>query len=131
MRLTMLLDSYSRGNLDPQQNVHTGGVPSASVPVAPKQDVNSTYGASNAAFDQLLDGLLPCRVEDAELWFAERASDVEQAKTLCQQCPLRAGCLQGALDRSEPWGVWGGEVFVDGRVVAAKRGRGRPRKVQE
>ena len=32
--------------------------------------------------------------------------------------------------RREPWGVWGGEVFVEGRVVAVKRGRGRPRKVQ-
>ncbi|OZB46955.1 MAG: transcription factor WhiB, partial [Cellulomonas sp. 14-74-6] len=29
---------------------------------------------------------------------------------------------------AEPWGVWGGEVFVAGQVVAVKRGRGRPRK---
>lgn len=37
-------------------------------------------------------------------------------------------CLQSALDRQEPWGVWGGQSLVDGRIVARKRGRGRPRK---
>ena len=83
---------------------------------------------SNTEFDRLMSGLLPCRVQDPELWFAEQASGVERAKALCQQCPVRIQCLDGALDRGEPWGVWGGQVLVDGRVVAAKRGRGRPRK---
>ena len=36
-------------------------------------------------------------------------------------------CLEGALSRSEPCGVWGGQLFDDGRVVAQKRGVGRPR----
>ena len=56
---------------------------------------------------------------------------VEQAKALCRTCPIRDACLTGALEREEPWGVWGGEVFVGGRVVATKRGRGRPRKQTE
>lgn len=73
---------------------------------------------------------LPCQMTDTmDLWFAERGEDVERAKAMCAACPLRAQCLDGALDRREPWGVWGGEVFVDGTVVARKRGRGRPRKV--
>ncbi len=38
-----------------------------------------------------------------------------------------AECLAGALERREPWGVWGGELFVSGVVVARKRPRGRPR----
>jgi WhiB family redox-sensing transcriptional regulator len=37
-------------------------------------------------------------------------------------------CLQGALERREPWGVWGGELFANGAVLAHKRRRGRPRK---
>ncbi|MGP5079461.1 WhiB family transcriptional regulator, partial [Brachybacterium alimentarium] len=37
-------------------------------------------------------------------------------------------CRQGALDREEPWGVWGGAIFDAGRIIAVKRGRGRPRK---
>lgn len=75
------------------------------------------------------ESTLPCQdLATADLWFAERTADVEQAKALCQSCPIKADCLDGALARAEPWGVWGGEVFVDGVVVARKRGRGRPRK---
>jgi WhiB family redox-sensing transcriptional regulator len=72
--------------------------------------------------------LIPCRVNDAELWFAESPADVEFAKTLCRSCPVREACLAGALDRREPWGVWGGELFIAGVVVPRKRPRGRPRK---
>ena len=71
---------------------------------------------------------LPCRENDGELWFAELPADVERAKTLCQGCPLQTQCLDGALRRREPWGVWGGELLVQGTVVARKRPRGRPRK---
>jgi WhiB family redox-sensing transcriptional regulator len=71
---------------------------------------------------------LPCRVSDPELFFAESPRDVETAKAMCLDCPLRQTCLDGALERREPWGVWGGELFVSGVVVARKRPRGRPRK---
>ena len=71
---------------------------------------------------------LPCRVYDPELWFAESPSDVEYAKALCVDCPVRALCLDGALERREPWGVWGGELFLQGVVIPRKRPRGRPRK---
>jgi WhiB family redox-sensing transcriptional regulator len=71
---------------------------------------------------------LPCRVEDPELWFAESPAQLEQAKTFCADCPVRDACLAGAIDRGEPWGVWGGEIFDHGVVIARKRPRGRPRK---
>lgn len=70
---------------------------------------------------------LPC-TEDAELFFAEAPADVEAAKALCQGCRIRAACLEGALERREPWGVWGGELLLRGTVVPRKRPRGRPRK---
>lgn len=71
---------------------------------------------------------LPCRVEDPELWFAENPADLETAKTLCAECPIRQTCLAEALQRREPWGVWGGEILDHGVVIARKRPRGRPRK---
>ena len=71
---------------------------------------------------------LPCHAVDPDLWFAESPTDVEAAKALCAPCPLRTACLAGALERREPWGVWGGELVLAGVVVPRKRPRGRPRK---
>ena len=70
---------------------------------------------------------LPC-TDDPELFFAEAPADVEAAKALCQGCRIRVACLEGALERREPWGVWGGELLLRGTVVPRKRPRGRPRK---
>ena len=80
------------------------------------------------AVDTVTSDRLPCRVNDPELWFAESPADVEFAKALCLACPVRQLCLGSALDRREPWGVWGGELFIQGAIVARKRPRGRPRK---
>lgn len=85
--------------------------------------------ADSAAFATgVADEQLPCRVNDPELFFADSPEDVEYAKSLCQTCPVRLECLNGALERREPWGVWGGQWFVQGVVVPRKRPRGRPRK---
>lgn len=70
---------------------------------------------------------LPCG-DDPELFFAESPDDVEYAKSLCLGCPARMACLSGAVERREPWGVWGGELFLRGEIVPRKRPRGRPRK---
>ena len=72
---------------------------------------------------------LPC-MDDPELFFAESPEDVEYAKALCRGCPARIACLSGAAERSEPWGVWGGELFLRGEIVPRKRPRGRPRKTE-
>ena len=72
--------------------------------------------------------VLPCHVGDPDLWFAETPADLEHAKTLCVSCPIRRQCLSAALERAEPWGVWGGEIFERGAIVRRKRPRGRPRK---
>jgi WhiB family transcriptional regulator, redox-sensing transcriptional regulator len=70
---------------------------------------------------------LPCR-SDPELFFADAPEDVRLAKALCGLCPVRQACLAGALQRREPCGVWGGELFLRGAIIAGKRPRGRPPK---
>ncbi|MDQ2816078.1 MAG: WhiB family transcriptional regulator [Actinomycetota bacterium] len=72
---------------------------------------------------------LPC-AEDPELFFAESPQDVETAKAMCWGCKARLACLTGALERREPWGVWGGELLMRGAIVPRKRPRGRPRKTE-
>jgi WhiB family redox-sensing transcriptional regulator len=73
------------------------------------------------------EGRLACAV-DPDLFFAEAPADVERAKALCLDCPFRQACLDGAIERREPWGVWGGQLVVHGVIVPRKRPRGRPRK---
>ena len=70
---------------------------------------------------------LPCHNADPDLFFDEAADRVAAAKSLCGTCPMQAACLEAALSRSEPCGVWGGELFVEGQTVVAKRTVGRPR----
>ena len=72
---------------------------------------------------------IPCREGDLDLWFAESPALLEAAKRACRRCPVQEACLAQAIARAEPWGVWGGEIFERGAVIARKRPRGRPRKV--
>jgi WhiB family redox-sensing transcriptional regulator len=60
------------------------------------------------------------------LFFSEEFVDIQRAKAICSTCTSKVTCLSGALERSEPWGVWGGELLEEGRVCATKRPRGRP-----
>lgn len=73
-------------------------------------------------------GEIPCQSDDPDIWFADTPDGVEFAKALCVSCPVIDACLAGALARRESAGVWGGQLFIDGVVVARKRPRGRPRK---
>ena len=62
------------------------------------------------------------------LFFSEELQDIAAAKRLCAACPVLAECLEGAMARREPWGVWGGQLLLQGAVIPRKRPRGRPRK---
>jgi len=62
------------------------------------------------------------------LFFSEQLDDIARARAICAKCPVREACLEGARARREPWGVWGGHLFLNGKVLSIKRPRGRPRK---
>ena len=76
-----------------------------------------------------LDDQLPCHRENPQLWFSDQPADLQLAKEYCQPCAMRRVCLAGAIERHEPHGVWGGEIFAHGAIITEKRPRGRPRKV--
>lgn len=109
-------------------------------------DRNSADGATTAAADPIgkalgierhpVDALIAKRARCADprstyapLFFSENPLDTARAKAICARCTVRDPCLSRALDRKEPYGVWGGEFVLEGKVIAVKRGRGRPRKV--
>ncbi len=65
------------------------------------------------------------------IFFSDEIPDIRRAKQICRGCPVRIVCLQGAGDRREPAGVWGAELFVNGKILPVKRPRGRPPKHKE
>jgi len=102
-------------------------------PTDPAGSALAGLGAPDREIESVEDALaaglaLPCQDHDPDLFFAEDPLEVERAKALCTDCPVRALCFEAALARHEPWGVWGGEWFADGVAVGRKRPRGRPRK---
>lgn len=63
------------------------------------------------------------------LFFSDDVRDTQRARAICAGCPVRELCLTKALERREPFGVWGGEFLMDGEIVKVRRGRGRPPKI--
>ena len=51
------------------------------------------------------------------LFFSDDIIDIARAKAICGKCALAASCLREAQEREEPWGVWGGELLLNGRIV--------------
>ncbi len=100
----------------------------------------SAISISNATSTSDVDTLLgpspttaPARCADSHgtltpLFFSDDVVDIARAKAICSKCKRAASCLAEAVDRSEPWGVWGGELIDNGRIVVNKRPRGRPPK---
>ena len=83
------------------------------------------------ALDVEIDRQARCadpRASLTHLFFSEDLIELARARAICSLCAVREPCLRRALERREPWGVWGGELVIDGAVVADKRGRGRPPK---
>ncbi len=106
---------------------YVGQVRQVTGPAVTEVSVASQFAVTGSATALPVGLDLPC-TQDPELFFAESPQDVEQAKAMCRGCRARLACLAGALERREPWGVWGGELLMRGAIVPRKRPRGRPRK---
>ena len=113
----------------------------ADIITIPTQATDADATASGSVHDEIWIGLpiatdpltdAACRTAEGSLastFFSEELQDIAKAKSICATCPAIAPCLEGAIERREPWGVWGGQLFLNGKVLAVKRRRGRPPKV--
>ncbi len=91
-------------------------------------ETGEKIGLSDVAFtyDNAKAFTLPCHQADPELFYSETDPGIAEAKALCGTCPVRNKCLDGALSRQEPCGVWGGQLIEDGVIIERKRRAGRP-----
>lgn len=64
-----------------------------------------------------------CRGIDVEIFFPETDddADVEAAKAVCEECPVRQACLEHALAHREREGVWGGATERERRRILRQR----------
>ena len=67
-----------------------------------------------------------CRDADPDLFFPISTTgpalhEADQAKRICQACPVRAPCLDWALDHSQASGIWGGKTEEERSVIRRSR----------
>ncbi len=71
-----------------------------------------------------------CKDEDPELFFpigttGPAAVQIAAAKAICNQCPVKAECLEWAMATGQDSGVWGGMSEEERRALRRARRRGR------
>jgi WhiB family redox-sensing transcriptional regulator len=75
-------------------------------------------------------GLAQCRREHAAAFFPpphfelkeDKDAREDQARALCQACPVQQDCLDYSLAVQEPHGIWGGLNELERRRLIRKRG---------
>lgn len=89
-----------RGDAEWRENYRLDSAAPAAPPRPPKTSTTGTWGKRAACLDA-----------DPELFFPVSETGgphVEQAKAICQGCPVRTSCLERAVRAGEPAGIWGG-----------------------
>ena len=67
-----------------------------------------------------------CRGVDPDIFYPpldeiEAAAVVEEARAVCERCPVRQPCLEFALANRERDGVWGGATERERRRMLRRR----------
>jgi WhiB family redox-sensing transcriptional regulator len=64
-----------------------------------------------------------CRGLDAGIFYPDTDEDAAIAKQVCEECGVRAACLEHALASREKVGVWGGATERERRRILRQRRR--------
>lgn len=99
--------------------------------------------AGDSMYDQLYETLSSAMQDAAERpsgacasgsnemvakFFSDFPDDINYAIEICKSCNVQKECLDGAMARQEPHGVWGGYLLLHGKIVIFKRPLGRSKK---
>ena len=73
-----------------------------------------------------------CREEDPEVFFpvgntGPALAQIEEAKKICERCPVKEPCLAWALESGQDAGVWGGLSEDERRAMKRRAARNRAR----
>ena len=64
-----------------------------------------------------------CRGLDPAIFYPVSDEEAEQAKSVCDLCPVQSTCLEHALGIREKEGVWGGRTERERRRIIRQRRR--------
>jgi WhiB family redox-sensing transcriptional regulator len=64
-----------------------------------------------------------CRGLDPGIFYPLSDEEAEQAKAVCDLCPVQSSCLEHALGIREKEGVWGGRTERERRRIIRQRRR--------
>ena len=67
-----------------------------------------------------------CRFLDTDLFFpigktGLALAELNEAKSVCERCPVRPSCLAFALDTHQGYGIWGGYDEDERRLLLRQR----------
>lgn len=67
-----------------------------------------------------------CRDTDPDLFFpvgttGQALVQIERAKNVCNECPVRLECLDFALETNQDAGIWGGTSEDERRLMRRQR----------
>lgn len=62
-----------------------------------------------------------CKNSGSDTFFPEKGHSNAAAKRVCAGCTVRVDCLEDALAREDPFGVWGGKSERERRYITRKR----------
>jgi len=76
-----------------------------------------------------------CKDEDPELFFpvgntGPALAQIEDAKKVCNRCPVKEPCLAWALESGQDAGVWGGLSEDERRALKRRAARNRARMLE-
>ena len=77
-----------------------------------------------------------CRHEDPETFFpvgntGHALQQIEEAKKICNRCPVKEPCLAWALESGQDSGVWGGLSEDERRAMKRRAARNRARMMEQ
>lgn len=62
-----------------------------------------------------------CVQTDPDAFFPDKGVPARAAKAVCGRCPVRAECLDAALERDEMFGIWGGLSRAERAALKRRR----------
>lgn len=62
-----------------------------------------------------------CLGHNPSLWYPTAADAWDEPRAICRACPVSKECLDEAIERREPWGMWGGMNPEERRASERRR----------